>query len=122
MFKKLMHGEYSLAASFWKFGVLGLLVGYIVLYVIERLLYANLGGITLLRFYTNNFSILHLNTKILLLTGMHLISLALYLVYSIMVFLGVWRASKNYEKSSWLSGMARIFIILIIAIGLNCAF
>ena len=100
MFKKLMHGEYSLAASFWKFGVLGLLVGYIVLYVIERLLYANLGGITLLRFYTNNFSILHLNTKILLLTGMHLISLALYLVYSIMVFLGVWRASKNYEKSS----------------------
>ena len=122
MLTKLRKGEYSLAASFWKFGVFGLLVGYIVLYIIERILNYYLGGMSIMRFYTGYFSLLNINTKIVVFTILHAISLVLYLIYSGIVFLGVWRSSRDYNKSSWLKGLARIFIIITIAFGLKCAF
>ena len=122
MFQKLAKGEYSLGASFWKFGVLGLVFVYIVLYIIERVLYNSLGGMDLFTYYFRRAGFLQANVSILILTGMHLVSLVLYAVYSLMVFLGVWRSSREYEKSSVLATLARIFIILIILFGLKYAF
>lgn len=122
MFQKLAKGEYSLGASFWKFGVLGLLFGYVILFVIERMLYSSLGGMDLVTYYFRRAGFLQANVSILILTGMHLISLVLYAVYSLMVFLGVWRSAREYEKSSVLATLARIFIILIILFGLKYAF
>ena len=122
MFQKLAKGEYSLAASFWKFGVLGLLFGYIVLYTIERVLYHYLGGMDLVTYYFRRAGFLNTNVSILILTVMHLVSLGLYTIYSLMVFLGVWHSAREYEKSSVLAGLARISIIFIILFGLRCAF
>ena len=122
MFQKLAKGEFSLAASFWKFGVIGLLLGYIILYIIERVLYINLGGMDLFTYYFRRAGFLHANVSILILTGLHLISLVLYAVYSLMVFLGVWRSAREYEKSSVLATLARFAIIFIILFGLKYAF
>lgn len=122
MLTKLRKGEYSLAASFWKFGILGLLVGYVVLYIIERILNYYLGGMSLMRFYMGHFSLLNINSTIVVFTILHAISLVLYLIYSGIVFLGVWRSAHEYNKSSWLKWLARIFIMMAIAVGLNCAF
>lgn len=122
MIQKLAKGEYSLANSFWKFGVLGLLFGYIVLYTIERVLYHYLGGIDLFTYYFRRAGFLNTNISILILTIIHLASLGLYSIYSLMVFLGVWRSSREYEKSSVLAWLARISIIVIILFGLKYAF
>lgn len=122
MFGKLARGEYPLCVSFWKFGVFGLILSWVVLYVLEKLLYANLGGMSLYTYYFKHLGFLNANPKVLILTGLHFVSLVLYAVYSFMVFLGVWRSSAAYEKSVWLSGMARICIIILTIVGINYAF
>jgi len=122
MFGKLARGEYPLGVSFWKFGVLGLILSWIILYVLEKLLYANLGGVSLSTYYFRYFGFLHANPKVLILTGLHFISLVLYAIYSLIVFLGVWRSSAEYEKSVWLKVTARIFIIVLTFCGVAYAF
>ena len=122
MLQKLAKGEYSLGASFWKFGIFGLILGYIALYVIERVLYINLGGTDLFTYYFKRAGFMQAKPQILILTGLHLISLGLYAIYSLLVFLGVWRSSKEYEKSSVLALLSRFFIVLAILFGLKCAF
>ena len=67
MLKKLMDGEFSLTDTFWKFGVLGLIVSVFIIRFFGSLLAHKLAGVSLWVYFTRYFHPFHMNTSLLLL-------------------------------------------------------
>ena len=59
MFAKLFKGELSLAATFWKFGVLALIILHYALKMFASLLTSYLKGKTILNFFLNDFHFIY---------------------------------------------------------------
>lgn len=76
MLKKLMAGEFSLSDTFWKFGVLGLVIVVFVVRFFGSMLAQKLAGISLWLYFTRYFHPLKMNTGILVLAVCYLGCLA----------------------------------------------
>ncbi len=112
MFKKLIDGELSLKDTFWKFGVLGLLVVHLFVKIFGTMLYNKLRGLTILAYYTTRKY--GLETSTVILTILYFSSLCFLLFYSGSMIIGTWRSSAEYNRSLWLRHLARIFMIVLV--------
>lgn len=122
MFKKLIAGELSLGATFWKFGVLGLLTINIVTKIFGVMLARKLQGYNILEFYVTAFKKLTLEASTGILTVLYLSSMGFLIFYSISMILGVWRSSAQYNQSLWLRHLSRILIIILAIATLRASF
>lgn len=111
MYKKLLAGELSLGETFWKFGILGTLLGLFVVRVFGSILAPQLHGYSIYAYYTRYYNPLRNGSDILLSTVCYLTSLAIFCAYVFSVVLGVWRSSAEYEKSAFIKYLSRGLII-----------
>jgi len=114
MFAKILHGQYELRQMFWKYGVWGVTLITFILYLFRIFLVHKLDGMTLRYYYANVFSFINMNNTILFLTIAYFTVLAFLTFYSIILVIGTWRSSAEYDKSVWLRHLARIFILAVV--------
>ena len=88
MFKKLLDGELSLKDTFWKFGVVGLVFVNMLVRIFGSMLAQKLNGITILNYYRTYFNPLKMDSGMVLLTVLYLVSLGILLFYCVTVVLG----------------------------------
>lgn len=122
MLKKLINGELGLKSTFWKFGFLGLIILRIFVKVFEALLNNRLRGISVVEYYSKYFNPLKMDTLALVLTIGYLSCLFIFFSYSIMVVLGVWRSSSSFEKSGILRFFSRLFVLVLVSLGILSVF
>ncbi len=114
MFSKLVKGEIDLKTTFWKYGILGLIILKFAVAISHNLLAGYLNGNTLLVYFTKYFHPIYSPKFSILWALCYVSSLLLLTVYSWNIVLAVWRSSAAYDKSVWLSFLARIFIVLML--------
>lgn len=115
MLKKLFNGEFPLRITFWKYGVLCLTV----LYYIHRMFKSLAGNYahsnTWLNLF-NNLSVANL-AKVNAVWVLGYFAVTVFLaVYSYGMIKGIWRSAAAYDKSTWLAQLAKIIIVIIIAV------
>ena len=114
MLDKLFKGELSLGATFWKFGVLGLIILHFALKTFASLLAGYLKGRTIYDFFMHHFHLVY-SPKLSILWSLCYISTFAFLIfYSYKIIVAVWRCSKNYNKSIWLAQLARLGILVMV--------
>ena len=114
MLTKLFKGELSLGATFWKFGVLGLIILHYVLKMFASFLAAHLKGRTIYDFFMHHFHFVY-TSKLSLWWALCYMATFLVLVgYSYKIIIAVWRSVAAYDKSIWLAQLARIGIVLTV--------
>lgn len=87
-FKKLLNGEFGLAKTFWLFWLLVGIVWGVVLAIVEGVF-----PLPLLWLYT--------------------VSYLVYLVYQVLVMIGLWRAANKYKGWKVWAVLAQIVAVLI---------
>ncbi|MCX4348808.1 MAG: hypothetical protein OSJ76_03380 [Alphaproteobacteria bacterium] len=122
MYKKLIAGEFGLKETFWKFGIFGILAGLLIVKMFGALLAPLLGGISIYKYFTAYFNPLKMDTSIVVYTVCYLTSLCLFIAYNISMVFAVWRSGARYERSPWLSRIARLVIILVVYLCLRSFF
>lgn len=122
MLKKLMDGGLSLTDTFWKFGVLGLILAVFIIRFFGSMLAQRLMGVSIWQYFTVYFNPLNMNTAILTLTVCYLGCLSAFIWYSIVIILGTWRSSAEYSKSIWLRHVSRVVMFLMVLICYNIIF
>lgn len=121
MFGKLVYGQYSLKETFWKFGVMGIFLVSLTTKIFGAFLNQKLNGMSVKYYYTHYFSPLNMDNMILFLTIAYFVCLTALILYSIMLWFGIHRSAKEYDKSIWLRHIARLFVLLIIYGGFKFA-
>ena len=111
MLSKLFKGELSLAATFWKFGILGLVIINFAVRIFGHLLNGHLQGRSIYNFFFHYFNPITSSKLSILWTLCYVSSLLVLAAYSWNIVLAVWRSAKAYEKSSILAFLARLGII-----------
>ena len=121
MFGKLVYGQFSLKETFWKYGIMGIFFVSLATKIFGAFLNQKINGMSVKYYYTHYFSPLNMDNVILFLTIAYFVCLFALTIYSIMVWFGVWRSSKEYDKSIWLRHIARLFILFVIYGGFKFA-
>lgn len=114
MWAKLFKGELPLVETFWKFGVLGLIILKFITKCFGNLLNGYLQGRTIYSFFLHYFNPLTSSKLSILWTLCYISSLLILAVYSWNILVAVWKSSANYDKSGILRFLARICIILMV--------
>ena len=114
MFAKLFKGELSLGATFWKFGVLGMIILHYALKMFASLLSSYLKGKTILDFFFNEFHFIYTSKLSLLWTLCYIATFIILFFYSYKIVVAVWRSSANYNKSPWLVHLSRMGILITV--------
>ena len=114
MFSKLFKGELSLAATFWKFGVFGLILLHYALRMFASFLAGYLQGRTVFDFFMHHFHLVYTSKWSLWWALCYVGTLILFIIYSYKIIVAVWRAAESYDKSVWLAQLARIGILLTV--------
>lgn len=116
MLSKLFKGELSLKATFWKFGILGLIILKLAVRIFGSLLAGHIKGVSIIEFFTRYFHPIYSSKLSILWTLCYLSSLLILAVYSWYIIGAVWKSSAAYDKSLWLRNLARLFILLFVAV------
>lgn len=114
MIKKLIAGELSLSDTFWKFGVLGMMLVIFIVRLFGSFLAGKLNGVSLYIYYSKYFNPLKMDTGIVIYTCLYLGSLLLFVWYSIVVLSGIWKSSDKYDKSVWIKRVSRLATIIML--------
>lgn len=114
MFKKMVAGELGLGTTFWKYGVLFLLILTFIVKFFEKLLHRQTGSADLLYFFSSHFNLFKSNPMIIFWTLCYASAIIGLFYYAINFTGGLWRSSANYERSSWLKNLARCFTIILL--------
>ncbi len=122
MYQKLVNGEFGLKETFWKFGVLGIIITDFIVKAFGGFLAKKLAGISILTYYTKYFNPLKMDSALLILTVCYFVSLAFFLFYCVSVVRGVWKSSEAYERSIWLRHIARILTLLLVFVSISSFF
>lgn len=114
MFAKILHGQFELRQMFWKYGVWGVSLITFIMYLFRIFLIHRLNGLKLGEYYSKVFSFINMDNTMLFLTISYFTLLAFLTFYSIILVMGVWRSSAEYDKSVWLRHIARLLILGIV--------
>ena len=114
MIEKLFKGELSLGATFWKFGVLGLIILHYALKISASLLSSHLKGRTMYDFFMHHFHFVYTPKLSLLWSLCYLSAFAILIIYSYRIVVAVWRSSAKYDRSIWLVHLSRLGILLAV--------
>lgn len=115
MLKKLFNGEYPLRATFWKFGIFGMVILYYAYKMLKSLAGNNINGYNLLHIIRNLSIDGFAKINAFWLIAYCAVSVFL-VIYSYGVTKAVFKTAEAYEKSSWLAGLARIGILATVAL------
>ena len=119
MFGKAFKGELGLAATFWKFGVLGISIYTVFVMFFAKMLSGYLQGRTVYVFFTRNFHFVY-SDKLSILWTLCYYSVAIWMLYyTINIVRGVWKSSSSYVKSGLLAFLAKLAIIFFAFICLS---
>ncbi|MBQ7285283.1 MAG: hypothetical protein IJW72_03415 [Alphaproteobacteria bacterium] len=116
MLSKLFKGELPLAATFWKFGVLGLIIIKLAVKLFEKLLSGYIPTGSIYNFFMYHFHPIYSSKMSIFWTLWYLSSLLILAAYSWNITFGVWRSANNYDKSIWLSFLAKVGILSLLFI------
>lgn len=116
MFSKLVSGELSLAATFWKFGILGLLINKLAIKIFGIMLAGHLKGVTIADFFLHHFHPLYTSKLSILWTLCYVSSVLILVFYTFNIIPAVWRSSAAYDKSIWLRYLARLFFLIFVVV------
>ena len=116
MWAKLFKGELSLGATFWKYGILGLVILHYVLRMFETFLNTYLKGRSIYDFFMHHFHLVYSPKMSLWWALCYMSTFILLLFYSYRMVMAVWRSAATYQKSIWLAQLARIGILVIVAV------
>ena len=122
MIKKLMDGEFSLKETFWKFGILGILVLSFSVRFFEYLLDKRIHNVGLADYYLHYFSPIRPDALAILWTLCYLSTMYLFLYYSVAEIMGIWRTSAGFERSALLKHLIRFFMLVFVLVNLISAF
>lgn len=111
MIEKLFKGELSLGATFWKYGVLVLIILHYALKTFASLLSSYLKGKTITQFFLKEFHFVYTSKLSLLWTLCYIATFIIFVVYSYKIIVAVWRCTENYAKSVWLVYLSRLGIL-----------
>lgn len=114
MIKKLLAGEIDLKDTFWKFGVVGLIFMNMLVRIFGSMLAQKLNGLTLLNYYSTYFNPLKMDSGMVLWTVVYLVTIGIMLFYCVVLILGTWRSSAQYDRSIWLRHVARFLIVIMV--------
>ncbi len=115
MLKKLFNGEYSLRATFWKFGIFGMVILYYAYKMLKNLAGNNINGDNLL-YIVRSLSVegfARINAFWLLAYCAITIFL---IIYTFGIIKAVFKTAAAYEKSVWLAWLARLGILITVAL------
>lgn len=115
MLSKLFKGELDLKITFWKFGILGLIILKLAVKLFGNLLQGHIQGVSIYKFFTGYFHPIYSSKLSILWTLCYLSSLIILFFYSWNIIAAVWRSSAAYDKSIWLRHLARLFIVVAVA-------
>ena len=110
----MVAGELGLGTTFWKYGVLFLLILTFIVKFFEKLLHRQTGSTDLLYFFSNHFNFFKSNPMIIFWTLCYASAIIGLFYYAINFTGGLWRSSSNYERSSWLKNLARCFTVILL--------
>lgn len=116
MLSKLFKGELSLAATFWKFGFFGLIIIKLATSLFAKLLSAHVQSGSIYSFFMYKFHPIYSSKMSIFWTLWYISSLLILAAYSWNITLGVWRSANNYDKSVWLSFLAKVSILALVFI------
>lgn len=122
MIKKLLDGELELKDTFWKFGVLGLFFVNLIVKIFGSMLAQKLSGVTILNYYRTYFNPLRMDSGMVLLTVLYLVALGVLLFYCVVLMLGTWRSSAEYQRSLWLRHVSRLLMTVMVFYSLSSVF
>lgn len=122
MIKKLIAGELSLGDTFWKFGVLGMIIVMFVVRLFGSLLAGKLKGVSISLYYSKYFNPLKMDTGIVICTCLYIGSLIIFVWYSFVILSGIWKSSDKYDKSAWLKQTARIATVILLIMSYKIVF
>ena len=114
MFEKLFKGELSIGASFWKYGVLILIILHYALRMFASLLSSYLKGKSIVQFFLNDFHFVYTPKLSMLWTLCYIATFIILVVYSYKIIVAIWRCSENYAKSVWLIHLSRLGILVAV--------
>ena len=114
MVEKLFKGELSLGATFWKYGVLVLIILHYALKMFASFLSSYLKGKTIVQFFLNDFHLVYTSKLSLLWTLCYIATFIILVVYSYRIIVAVWRCTSNYSKSIWLVHLSRLGILFAV--------
>lgn len=114
MLSKLFKGELSLAETFWKFGVLGLIALNFAVRIFGHLLNGHLQGRSIYNFFFHHFNPITSSKLSILWTLCYVSSLLILAAYSWNIMLAVWRSAKSYEKSPILAFLAKVGVVCMV--------
>lgn len=118
MLKKLIDGEYGLGTLFWKFGILGLLVLNMITRVLHNILSEKIRGAGVVEYYTKYFRLFKSESSVIFWTALYLSSCFILISYAILILVGTWRASAEYDKSSYLSQIGRVLMLFLVCMSI----
>ena len=111
MLAKLFKGELSLGETFWKYGIIGLIVLKYITKFFGHLLDVFLQGRTIYNFFFYHFNPISSSKLSILWTLCYISCLLGLAAYSWNIMRAVWRSSANYDKSGILRFLARVCIV-----------
>lgn len=114
MIKKLLDGEIDLKDTFWKFGVVGLIFMNMLLRIFGSMLAQKLNGLTILNYYSTYFNPLKMDSGMVLWTVVYLVTIGIMLFYCVVLLMGTWRSSAQYDRSIWLRHVARFLMVIMV--------
>ena len=114
MLAKLFKGEISLGATFWKYGVLVLIILHYALKMFASFLSSYLKGKSITQFFLTGFHFVYTSKFSLLWTLCYIATFIILVVYSYRIVVAVWRSSENYTKSIWLVHLSRLGILIAV--------
>ncbi len=114
MLAKLFKGELSLGATFWKFGIFGLIILHYALKMFASFLSAHLRGRTIYDFFMHHFHVVYTSKVSLWWALCYMATFVVLVLYSYKIVIAVWRAAAAYDKSIWLAQLARIGILIAV--------
>ena len=114
MLSKLFKGELSLAATFWKFGILGLIILHYALKMTASLLGQHLRGRSIYDFFMHHFHIVYSSKLSLWWALCYMFVFCILVFYSYRIVIAVWRSAANYDKSIWLANLAKLGILIAV--------
>jgi hypothetical protein len=114
MIAKLFKGELSLGATFWKYGVLALIILHYALRTFASLLSSYLKGKTIVQFFFHEFHFIYTPKLSLLWTLCYITTFTIMIYYSYKIIGAVWKSSANYVKSTLIVHLSRLGILLAV--------
>lgn len=114
MLKKLLSGEFSVKETFWKFGLLGVFFFRVCVKVFESLLDSRIKGLSIIDYYLRNFNPVHPDIFAIFWTLCYVFSSIFFVYYSIAVVLGIWRSTKDFDRSALLKFIIRMVMLVYV--------